>query len=160
LQAARSRLEFTWKHGFRSPAAAYAYAVALTAEYSKTLAVAERIQDDSLRRARIAAAALAYRQTIDPVLLTARSYAEQPAQLVEARLAFAAGDDSGTTSLAERVIERFPWSNEARLLHADANLRTARTRRMNGDIAGAEREFDHARQELREAAVIAPSDPL
>lgn len=157
--SARKSLETAWNSGFRNSSAAYHFAVALAAEYGLARADADRIADEGRHRVRLAELQKQYRAAAVPLLQIARRSAEQPAALVEARIAFIDGDDRRTTAMADVVLSRFPWNNEARLLQAESHVRVARTKRWAGDVSSAKDSFQRARAVYEQAAVIAPSDP-
>jgi len=157
--SARKSLETAWNSGFRNPSAAYHFAVALANEYALARAEADRIPDEVRHRARLAELQKHYRTAALPLLQIARRSGEQPAALVEARIAFIDGDDRRTTAMADVVLSRFPWNNEARLLQAESHVRVARRKRLAGDVSGAKGSFQRAREVYERASVIAPSDP-
>ncbi len=152
-------LERSWNSGLREPSVAYYYAAASIEEYARGLSDAERIPSEQLRRARIADLQKRYRAAVIPLLGIARASIEHPSALVEARIAFIDGDDARTTSLTDAVIARYPWNNEARMLQAEAHVRSARALRLAGSVGEATGSFERARRVYKQAAIIAPSDP-
>lgn len=159
LRRARELLERAWTSGLRTPEVAYHFAVALTDDYARELAAADRMRSSAGGETRIATLQQKYTSATLPLLDIARASAVHPAALVAARAAFIQGDDVRTIELTSAVMSRFPWNNEARLLQAEAHLRRGRERRRAGDLSESVRAFRSAESVYEQAALIAPSDP-
>lgn len=158
VEGAHDALERAWQSGLRTPAVGFYLGVALVDEYARALSDAERITPDELRRAKVKALREHYRRAAIPPLLAAREFHSQPAELIEARIAFIDGNDRRAVRLTTAVLERFPWNTDARLLRAEALLRGARADRNAGKFSAAREAALAAASTYEQARITAPSD--
>ncbi|MBI3130640.1 MAG: serine/threonine protein kinase [Acidobacteria bacterium] len=156
VERARTELERAWDAGFRGPEASNALGRALGVLYLKAQGEAHRIPDPAAREAALKELSVSLRDPALAHLRAAQGIAlDSPAYQV-GLLALFDGRPLDALAMAQAAQAETPWFYEAKGLEAQANLNLAR----EAASREAARNFlDAARKEVREALVIAPSDP-
>lgn len=159
-QRAARELETAWQLGDRSPRVALALAEAEAERYGAQRALAEQQSDPVLRARRLVELERRSRDRALELAAIARSGGEGAvSDLVEARLAYLAGELERAATLATAAAEAVPWLYEARLLVADvevARLGQARRAGVFDDIDG---HLERSLAVLRMAIEVGESDP-
>ncbi len=157
--AARGHLEEAVAAGYNSPSVATSLGLSLGRLYQRELILARRIDNETVRAARIRDIEAGLRDPALDLLESSEGSTLDAPRYVEALIAFYGGDLERALSLSRQAFEAQPWLYEAKVLEGDVRLETGLETRLTGDPEGALDALDRAGAAYRQAAEIARSDP-